>query len=196
MASVPHTLASHPVLGVFAVGFNHSCVGPQIVMSSKSHRLCMCPWSSTCSLDSPISVSCFYFGFPIATVFSPCSGLPFCSGLPRASLPPAGFHSTFSLSSVVSGLSSSVLVWPIFLWGSPPLQGFLLILQAPVLWCCFSVWPLLLMGFSVCAPGAVSVAGKDAVLCLSVRLYVLPCWVLRGWWGCAVLAVPRALGTI
>lgn len=36
-------------------------------------------------------------------------------------------------------------------------------------------------GLSECVPGAVSVAGKDAVLCLSV----LPCWVSRGWWGCA-----------
>lgn len=42
-----------PCFGLqFAMGFNHSRVGPQIVMSSKSHQLCTCPWSSTCSLDS------------------------------------------------------------------------------------------------------------------------------------------------
>lgn len=66
-----------------AMSFNHSRVVPQIVMSFRSPQLCTCPCSSTCSLGSPISLSWLYFCFLIATVFSPCFGLPFCIGLPH-----------------------------------------------------------------------------------------------------------------
>lgn len=135
------------------MGFNPSCVGPQTVMSSSSHQFHVCPPSSTCTLGSPISVSCLYFGFPIPTVFSPCFGLPFCTsqGQPSTSCLPLCIP-------MVSGL---------FLWGSLPLQWFLFTVQAPVSRCCFSIWPLLLVASQSHAPGAFSVAGKDAVLCLS-----------------------------
>lgn len=184
-----------PCFGLqFAMGFNHSHVGPQIVMNSKSHQLCTCPWSSTCSLDSPQSLSpVFILAFPLPQSSALVLGSHFAVAFPG----PASHQlvSTLHSASPPWSLASALLSWSdLFFSRVLPLSSGSCSLFRLLFHGAASPFGLCSWWASQCVPlGQFQWQGR--MLCC-VCLSVLPCWVLRGWWGCAVLAVPRASGTI